>query len=109
DAVGGNETGCADWPELVRTCGGLAFGRRPFPLASASEQKDRDCDGQREEEKEEREARQGSEGAERIRVDGDGPRLRLLVAGDIGRPNGEDRKSTRLNSSHYLISYAVFC
>ena len=21
----------------------------------------------------------------------------------------EDRKSTRLNSSHYLISYAVFC
>src|SRR3712207_7251401 len=26
-----------------------------------------------------------------------------------GRPAGEDRKSTRLNSSHANISYAVFC
>src|SRR3712207_8868596 len=25
------------------------------------------------------------------------------------RPEGEDRKSTRLNSSHANISYAVFC
>src|SRR5258708_14693111 len=25
------------------------------------------------------------------------------------RLNGEDRKSTRLNSSHQIISYAVFC
>src|SRR5699024_11669357 len=25
------------------------------------------------------------------------------------RPNGQDRKSTRLNSSHVSISYAVFC
>src|SRR5256885_3478203 len=25
------------------------------------------------------------------------------------RPRGEDRKSTRLNSSHLVISYAVFC
>src|SRR2546426_6571510 len=25
------------------------------------------------------------------------------------RPLGEDRKSTRLNSSHLVISYAVFC
>src|SRR5258708_31338449 len=24
-------------------------------------------------------------------------------------PNGKDRKSTRLNSSHQIISYAVFC
>src|SRR5437588_7731891 len=24
-------------------------------------------------------------------------------------PDGEDRKSTRLNSSHTVISYAVFC
>src|SRR5256885_10777696 len=24
-------------------------------------------------------------------------------------PNGRDRKSTRLNSSHLVISYAVFC
>src|SRR3712207_8296030 len=27
----------------------------------------------------------------------------------VGRPAGEDRKSTRLNSSHANISYAVFC
>src|SRR2546430_14139962 len=26
-----------------------------------------------------------------------------------GRPHGGDRKSTRLNSSHSQISYAVFC
>src|SRR5438552_14059886 len=26
-----------------------------------------------------------------------------------GRKNDEDRKSTRLNSSHQIISYAVFC
>src|SRR5207244_9576885 len=25
------------------------------------------------------------------------------------RPPGKDRKSTRLNSSHQIISYAVFC
>src|SRR2546427_11464722 len=28
---------------------------------------------------------------------------------DIGQRNREDRKSTRLNSSHSQISYAVFC
>src|SRR5688572_33038093 len=27
----------------------------------------------------------------------------------LGRVRGEDRKSTRLNSSHSQISYAVFC
>src|SRR5690242_21551346 len=38
-----------------------------------------------------------------------------LVAGDTGRDtrrragHDEDRKSTRLNSSHMSISYAVFC
>src|SRR5690242_21050259 len=32
-------------------------------------------------------------------------RLLLLEAGGVG----EDRKSTRLNSSHMSISYAVFC
>src|SRR5476649_2971179 len=26
-----------------------------------------------------------------------------------GAPGGQDRKSTRLNSSHTVISYAVFC
>src|SRR5437879_11632870 len=30
-----------------------------------------------------------------------------VVTGDAG--GGEDRKSTRLNSSHRCISYAVFC
>ena len=36
----------------------------------------------------------------------------LLVACDVYRPaaiDQIDRKSTRLNSSHALISYAVFC
>src|SRR5437667_4220706 len=27
----------------------------------------------------------------------------------LGRPSLQDRKSTRLNSSHITISYAVFC
>src|SRR5947208_6968078 len=31
-----------------------------------------------------------------------------LLAG-AGIPQGIDRKSTRLNSSHQIISYAVFC
>src|SRR5258708_32688891 len=29
--------------------------------------------------------------------------------GGIPRRSGQDRKSTRLNSSHQIISYAVFC
>src|SRR5207248_11628400 len=28
---------------------------------------------------------------------------------DVARPRARDRKSTRLNSSHRTISYAVFC
>src|SRR5574341_1365 len=28
---------------------------------------------------------------------------------EFGEVSGQDRKSTRLNSSHQLISYAVFC
>src|SRR5699024_12437758 len=35
-------------------------------------------------------------------------RARLLLRLP-GRPGGRDRKSTRLNSSHVSISYAVFC
>src|SRR5690242_21207396 len=40
-----------------------------------------------------------------------GPVPGRRVAGDAGRRHGaaEDRKSTRLNSSHMSISYAVFC
>src|SRR5438876_8229304 len=36
------------------------------------------------------------------------PTVRVAVDGP-GNPNGGDRKSTRLNSSHPSISYAVFC
>src|SRR3712207_7116159 len=32
-----------------------------------------------------------------------------IVAHDVGGVGGIDRKSTRLNSSHANISYAVFC
>src|SRR3712207_7531810 len=38
--------------------------------------------------------------------------IRGSAVGDLRRvrlPSGEDRKSTRLNSSHANISYAVFC
>src|SRR5438034_8258676 len=31
------------------------------------------------------------------------------IAGGIGQEMSVDRKSTRLNSSHTVISYAVFC
>src|SRR5437588_3552871 len=34
---------------------------------------------------------------------------RLAVSGYLGADLFEDRKSTRLNSSHTVISYAVFC
>src|SRR2546430_11519715 len=35
--------------------------------------------------------------------------LTLLVADEVQRRDQQDRKSTRLNSSHSQISYAVFC
>src|SRR5688572_31530531 len=44
-------------------------------------------------------ARGAGEGSDRVRV--------LLVTNTY--PPAEDRKSTRLNSSHSQISYAVFC
>src|SRR2546427_9653420 len=34
---------------------------------------------------------------------------RLLAGADVLQVTGPDRKSTRLNSSHSQISYAVFC
>src|SRR5438105_6565074 len=49
---------------------------------------------------------------------GRGQNLAELLVGDrpderrahpVGRSGGRDRKSTRLNSSHEWISYAVFC
>src|SRR5690606_40723837 len=44
-------------------------------------------------------------------LDRAGPRLRVgIIVGDDGNTTpGEDRKSTRLNSSHVKNSYAVFC
>src|SRR2546426_7784830 len=44
-------------------------------------------------------------GAERIAAGGQA----ALRASQQARPHGIDRKSTRLNSSHLVISYAVFC
>src|SRR5947208_8296117 len=32
-----------------------------------------------------------------------------LCTQECSKKHGEDRKSTRLNSSHQIISYAVFC
>src|SRR5207253_10375675 len=39
---------------------------------------------------------------------GGGPRIYILDGYDLTH-GGKDRKSTRLNSSHVAISYAVFC
>src|SRR5256885_12644175 len=38
-----------------------------------------------------------------------GPRRMRSLRGLPSAPDPEDRKSTRLNSSHLVISYAVFC
>src|SRR3712207_6915670 len=38
-----------------------------------------------------------------------GQELHGARADVVDRPGGQDRKSTRLNSSHANISYAVFC
>src|SRR3989454_7106110 len=40
---------------------------------------------------------------------GEGVMIVVPYVGRDGRPVQEDRKSTRLNSSHLVISYAVFC
>src|SRR3989454_6950146 len=56
----------------------------------------------------------GAEARERVAVS-ERERVRPLPdAGDphgraLGRQDDGDRKSTRLNSSHLVISYAVFC
>src|SRR5256885_8886628 len=36
-------------------------------------------------------------------------RAELRATGERAQPRSPDRKSTRLNSSHLVISYAVFC
>src|SRR3712207_7532645 len=49
-------------------------------------------------------------GDARLEIDGDQPLVRVVGHRQVGRvDDGEDRKSTRLNSSHANISYAVFC
>src|SRR2546429_3561007 len=47
-------------------------------------------------------------GSRQLRVDGPGERQRRRD-GNVGPGENQDRKSTRLNSSHGYISYAVFC
>src|SRR2546426_2967432 len=37
------------------------------------------------------------------------PNAKTVAGWDAATPAGLDRKSTRLNSSHLVISYAVFC
>src|SRR5256885_9700523 len=55
-----------------------------------------------------RNARVGDElAAAALQLRGDPRRRQPQPA--LGRPGGADRKSTRLNSSHLVISYAVFC
>src|SRR2546430_11234202 len=46
---------------------------------------------------------------EQVRLEELAPHLRLFVAKEHAVREKEDRKSTRLNSSHSQISYAVFC
>src|SRR5690606_41679762 len=59
----------------------------------------------------EEQERQAKEEAERIATQLVGTRVVIAAqAGDEGKLYGSvDRKSTRLNSSHVKISYAVFC
>src|SRR5437588_9151802 len=45
----------------------------------------------------------------RAPADETGIALALAFLGSAGRTEKGDRKSTRLNSSHTVISYAVFC
>src|SRR3712207_8076985 len=58
-------------------------------------------------------ARAQSTGGELLGMGGDGPgfaaRMFRLAAADLTVVLLTDRKSTRLNSSHANISYAVFC
>src|SRR5437588_1424961 len=52
--------------------------------------------------------RSGRRRIELVRVGKDRKQC-LTVRGDVGIVFDLDRKSTRLNSSHTVISYAVFC
>src|SRR2546426_5102905 len=47
--------------------------------------------------------------AELVQHDGEMTTAALHLEHQVGGPGRRDRKSTRLNSSHLVISYAVFC
>src|SRR5207244_13594422 len=46
---------------------------------------------------------------ERRRLTREAPCLKCQAVNPVRQPYCRDRKSTRLNSSHQIISYAVFC
>src|SRR5439155_20830996 len=46
---------------------------------------------------------------QKVRIGFAGQRVQGLPPSGDFEPSGPDRKSTRLNSSHVAISYAVFC
>src|SRR5256885_5428374 len=52
--------------------------------------------------------RQELDRVDRLAV-GDDLEMDMRPRRQAGRSDGADRKSTRLNSSHLVISYAVFC
>src|SRR5690348_18088656 len=51
----------------------------------------------------------GPAGSAGQRAEARGAQDRSGEGGQLGPPQARDRKSTRLNSSHPSISYAVFC
>src|SRR5215211_8599120 len=80
-----------------------------------TEQRQREDRGGEPDPEDERERADGAAGGderrseERGAPDGDSPQAAASRERDGDRGRGEDRKSTRLNSSHTVISYAVFC
>src|SRR5438034_6571619 len=54
-------------------------------------------------------AQGGTDGQRDAGAGGGGNRHGGRLAGETQHVKGRDRKSTRLNSSHTVISYAVFC
>src|SRR5947209_12159974 len=53
--------------------------------------------------------RPGNNGWFTLHKSGTAPRAKHAAIGGVPAGNPQDRKSTRLNSSHANISYAVFC
>src|SRR5690625_6211046 len=72
-------------------CGSLAFGPASLDFPSSTLSLDISPDG-----------------AQSVTLEGNAVATLGGAAGDV-TASGEDRKSTRLNSSHVANSYAVFC